>query len=73
MENFEIMAKMMNIYIYIYRVETGNKYGEGETIYAQNDKKWVPDLRTRSSPPLKNTSYWTHKKIPTGTVLSDCP
>jgi hypothetical protein len=40
-------------------VENGNKYGEGETIYAQNDKKWVPDLRTRSSPPLKNTSYWT--------------
>jgi hypothetical protein len=46
-------------YIYIYKVENGNKYGEGETIYAQNDKKWVPDLRTRSSPPLKNTSYWT--------------
>jgi hypothetical protein len=54
-------------------VETGNKNGEGETIYAQNDKTWVPDLRTISSPPLENTSYWTYKKIPTGTVLSDSP
>jgi hypothetical protein len=34
-------------------VETGNKYGEGETIYAQNEKTWVPDLRTRPSPSLK--------------------
>jgi hypothetical protein len=59
--NFEIVAKLY-IYIYIYRVETGNTYGEGETIYAQNDKTWVPDLRTRSSPPLKNTTYWTYKK-----------
>jgi hypothetical protein len=36
MGNFEMVAKMMNIYI--DRVETGNKYGEGEPIYAQNDK-----------------------------------